>query len=70
MYKKLIEVSKEELIKGVYKLSYDEACNTVNVLDSRSGKLKYSVSEEDDEMLKSTLIYFGFKTFVAENAAL
>ena len=67
MFNKLIEASKLQLIKGVYQLSYDEKKNIVNVLDRRTGVLKYNVKGENDNMLMATIIYFGLRSKILDN---
>ena len=69
MFNKLIEASKLQLIKGVYQLSYDEAKQIVNVLDRRTGVLKYNVKGENDNMLMATIIYFGLRNIVKDIVA-
>lgn len=61
MFNVLIEASKLQIVKGVYQLSFDENAKVVNVIDRRSGALKYTVSGENDNMLMATIIYFGLK---------
>jgi hypothetical protein len=61
MFKKLIEASKQQIIKGAYKLSFDERNEYVMVLNKKSGELSYVITGENDEMFISTLNYFGLK---------
>lgn len=66
MFKTLVEASKLELKKGVYQLMYNEKNNIVEVIDRRSGELKYKVKGENDNMLLATIIYFGLRHKVGE----
>jgi hypothetical protein len=59
MFGKLKEAAKQNMKKGAYQLAYDEKLDTVNVIDNKKGKVNYSVSLADDEMLSSTVVYFG-----------
>ena len=62
MFSELKEASKLQLKKGAYQLSYDEASESILVLDSKNGELNYIVSNENDEMFKPTAVYFGLKS--------
>ena len=59
MFGDLKEAAKLNLKKGAFQLEYDNVADVVNVIDNKKGKINYSVSLEDDEMLASTLVYFG-----------
>lgn len=61
MFTTLIEASKREIKRGAYKLAFDEQEKIVKVLYSKSGQLSYIISGENDEMLFSTIIYFGLR---------
>ena len=59
MFGQLKEAAKQNVKKGVYQLAYDNETDVVNVIDNKKGKINYSVSLDDDEMLASTIVYFG-----------
>ena len=68
MFGQLKEAAILNVKKGAYQLTYDTETDVVNVIDNKKGKINYSVSADDDEMLESTMVYFGIgKNIVANN---
>jgi hypothetical protein len=61
MFTKLVEASKLEIKKGGYRLTFDEKNKSVKVLNSKNGRLSYTVKGESDEMLVATVVYFGLR---------
>ena len=67
MFGQLKEAAMQKVKKGAYQLDYDNENDVVNVIDNKKGKINYSVSIDDDEMLSSTAIYFGIGKSVSKN---
>jgi hypothetical protein len=67
MFGQLKEAAIQNVKKGAYQLVYDNTTDVVNVVDNKKGKVNYSVSLEDDEMLESTMVYFGIAKKVIAN---
>lgn len=67
MFGQLKEAAILSVKKGAYQLAYDKETDVVNVIDNKKGKINYSVSSDDNEMLESTIIYFGIGKTLATN---